>query len=195
MPTRASAAVPPAKRVARRPLSGVIVLDSSCWLEHFAESPRAALFAPAIDRTDALVVPLITICEVVKKLARELGDEVAAQALTLMQQGRVVEIDIHLALAAARNGLPLADSLIYATARTPQSFKRRTRTSRACRACATSARLDAPARVRRQRPRIAGIWQRQTRCSAFAPLRTASTTSRRSKLASLPRCAWASASR
>jgi len=34
-----------------------------------------------------------------------------------MQQGRVVEIDIDLALAATRTGLLLADSLIYATAR------------------------------------------------------------------------------
>ncbi len=117
MATRARATEPAAKRAARRPAGGVLVLDSSCWLEHFADTPRAPLFAAAIDHADALVVPLITIYEVVKKLARELGDEVAAQALTLMQQGRVVEIDTHLALAATRNGLPLADSLIYATAR------------------------------------------------------------------------------
>ena len=93
-----------------------VVLDSSCWLEHFADTERASLFADVIDAATELVVPVITVYEVVKKLAREVGDEVASQALTLMQQGRVVEIDLDLSLLAARNGLPLADSLIYATA-------------------------------------------------------------------------------
>jgi predicted nucleic acid-binding protein len=34
-----------------------------------------------------------------------------------MQRGRVVEIDLNLVLAAAVNGLPMVDSLVYATAR------------------------------------------------------------------------------
>ena len=96
--------------------AGPVVLDSSCWLEHFADTARAPLFAPALVAPAALVVPVITIYEVVKKLARELGDEVASQALTLMRQGRVIEVDLGLALAATRHALPLADSLIYATA-------------------------------------------------------------------------------
>ena len=33
-----------------------------------------------------------------------------------MHQGRVIDLDLGLALAAARHNLPLADSLIYATA-------------------------------------------------------------------------------
>jgi toxin FitB len=55
--------------------------------------------------------------EVVKKLAREAGDEAAAEALALMQRGQIVDVDLNLALDAAVLGLPLADSLIYATAR------------------------------------------------------------------------------
>jgi toxin FitB len=122
MASRARAAeIPAARRTPRKPApprrSGApIVLDSSCWLEYFADSERAPLFAEVIAAADALVVPLITVYEVVKKLAREAGDEVAAAALTLMQQGRLVNIDMNLALAATRNGLPMADSLIYATA-------------------------------------------------------------------------------
>ena len=58
-----------------------------------------------------------TVYEVVKKLAGEGGDETASGALSLMLRGRVVEIDLSLALEAAVNGLPTADSLIYATAR------------------------------------------------------------------------------
>jgi predicted nucleic acid-binding protein len=91
------------------------VLDSSCWLEFFADRPHADAFAPAIDAVEALVVPVLTIYEVVKKLAREAGDEAASAALGLMQRGHVVPIDLPLALSAAVNGLPLADSLIYAT--------------------------------------------------------------------------------
>lgn len=91
------------------------MLDSSCWLEFFADTERAALFAPALDKPSALVVPVITIHEVVKKLARDLGDEVASEALALMRQGEVIDIDLALTLAATRHALPLADSLIYAT--------------------------------------------------------------------------------
>ena len=96
--------------------NAAIVLDSSCWLEFFADTDRADQFAAAIEAVESLVVPVLTIYEVVKKLAREAGDETAAAALSLMQRGRVVEIDLTLALAAAVNGLPMADSLIYATA-------------------------------------------------------------------------------
>jgi predicted nucleic acid-binding protein len=104
-------AVAPTRRV------GPVVLDSSCWMEFFADSDRADLFAPAIEAVEQLVVPVITVYEVVKKLSREAGDEVASAALSLMQRGRVVEVDLSLALEAATLGLPLADSLIYATAR------------------------------------------------------------------------------
>ncbi len=93
-----------------------LVLDSSCWLEFFGDSTRADLFASAIERAEELIVPVLTVYEVARKLAREAGDEVATAALSLMQRGRVVPIDLPLALDAATNGLPMADSLIYATA-------------------------------------------------------------------------------
>lgn len=102
----ASAARAPATRV----------LDSSCWLEFFADTDRADLFATVIENTDSLVVPVITVYEVTKKLAREAGEDVATAALSLMQRGQIVPVDLSLALDAALNGLPLADSLIYATA-------------------------------------------------------------------------------
>ena len=62
------------------------------------------------------MVPVVTVYEVARKLVREAGDEVAAAALSLMQRGQVVSVDLPLALAAAVHGLPLADSLIHATA-------------------------------------------------------------------------------
>ena len=95
----------------------LVVLDSSCWLEYFADTDRADLFAPAIEAVETLIVPVLTVYEVVKKLVREAGDEVASAALSLMQRGRLVDIDLSLALESAVNGLSVADSLIYATAR------------------------------------------------------------------------------
>ena len=93
-----------------------IVLDSSCWIEYFADTDRADLFASAIESPELLIVPVLTVYEVIKKLSRDAGDEVATAALSLMQRGRVVPIDLNVALEATVNGLPMADSLIYATA-------------------------------------------------------------------------------
>ena len=119
MSTVALARAAPKRRVARKETvpAAPIVLDSSCWMEYFADTDRADLFAPAVEAVEHLVVPVLTIYEVVKKLAREAGDETAAAALSLMQRGSIVSIDLPLALDAAINGLPMADSLIYATAR------------------------------------------------------------------------------
>ena len=112
--------IAPAKRRKPRPRAAeavLVVLDSSCWLEYFADTDRADLFASAIEAVETLIVPVLTVYEVIKKLAREAGDEVASAALSLMQRGRIVDIDLSLSLEAAVNGLPMADSLIYATAR------------------------------------------------------------------------------
>jgi toxin FitB len=98
-----------------------IVLDSSCWLEYFAESIHAERFDAVIGNPQALIVPVITIYEVIKKTSRERGEEVASIALTLMHQGQVVDIDLNLVLAATAYNLPLADSLIYATAQAHQA--------------------------------------------------------------------------
>ncbi|MDP1650271.1 MAG: type II toxin-antitoxin system VapC family toxin [Rubrivivax sp.] len=119
MSTAGRARVAVRRNAARKakPPATPIVLDSSCWMEFFADTERADEFAPAVEAVERLVVPVLTIYEVVKKLAREAGDETAAAALSLMQRGSVVPIDLSLALDAAVNGLPLADSLIYATAR------------------------------------------------------------------------------
>lgn len=114
---KARAAKTATRAAARQATAKPVVLDSSCWIEFFADTPRADLFALAIEGTEQLVVPVLTVYEVAKKLARDAGDEVATSALSLMQRGRVVPIDLSLALEAATNGLPLADSLIYATAK------------------------------------------------------------------------------
>ena len=96
------------------------VVDSSAWLAYFADEPNAQHFASAIEAPDSLIVPSITLLEVFKKVAQQRGEGVALQYVAVMQQGRVVALDAALAVLAAalgaRHKLPLADSIIYATA-------------------------------------------------------------------------------
>ena len=98
------------------------VVDSSAWLAWFANEPGAGSFADAIEDTDALVIPSICLAEVFKVIARQRGEGDALQAIAFMSQGRVVNLDADLAISAAAEGLahklPLADSIVYATART-----------------------------------------------------------------------------
>ena len=97
------------------------VIDSSAWLEYFADGPNASYFAPAIQNTRELVVPTITLLEVFKRVYQQRGEGPALQAVALMQQGQVIDLDGPLALAAAKLSadakLPLADSVVLASAR------------------------------------------------------------------------------
>ena len=101
---------------AAKPGPNLIVLDSSCWIEYFRDSPRADLFASVAEAPERLIVPIITIYEVTKKMRRELDETIAAFSESVMCRGRVIDIDLALVRQAARLNLPLADSLIYATA-------------------------------------------------------------------------------
>lgn len=98
------------------------VVDSSGWLEYFADAPNADSFAPAIEETADLVVPTISIYEVFKRVLQQRGEDNALQAIAVMAQGHVVDLDMPIALSAAKIsvelGLPMADSIILATART-----------------------------------------------------------------------------
>lgn len=97
-------------------MSDLNVVDSSAWLEYFFGDERAELFAPAIEDTDNLIIPVISIYEIFKKVLRDAGEDNALKAVSVMQSGRIVDLDRSLALESARHSLPLADSIIYATA-------------------------------------------------------------------------------
>lgn len=80
------------------------------------DTPRAPLLADVLDDADTLLVPVITVYEVIKKVVRKLGNDIASSSLVLMQRSPIVNVDLALATPAICNGLPLADDLIYATA-------------------------------------------------------------------------------
>ena len=97
------------------------VVDSSGWLEYFADGKNAASFAPAIEDTTQLLVPVICIYEVFKQVLQQRGLSAAHAAIADMHSGQVIELDVSLAVSAAKLSaemkLPMADSLILATAR------------------------------------------------------------------------------
>ena len=97
------------------------VVDSSAWLEYFANGPNARFFAPAIENTNELIVPTLALYEVFKRVLQQTDESKALQAVATMQQGTVVDLIPPIALSAARisldHGLPMADSVMLATTR------------------------------------------------------------------------------
>jgi predicted nucleic acid-binding protein len=97
------------------------VVDSSGWLEYFANGPNASFFAPAIEATRDLIVPTLSLYEVFKRVIQQRGESQALQAVALMQQGQVVDLTAPIALAAVKasiqHRLPMADSIMLAPAR------------------------------------------------------------------------------
>lgn len=96
------------------------VVDSSAWLSYFSGDKNSAHFAKPIEAIDELLVPSITLTEVFKNVLRQRNEELAFEAIAHMEQGNVIALDAGLAINAACLGvefkLPLADSIIYATA-------------------------------------------------------------------------------
>lgn len=98
------------------------LVDSCGWLEYFADGPKADFYAPALEAPGSLLVPSICLLEVFKRILQQRGEDAALQAAAAMHQGLLVPLDGPLALRAARIShdlkLPLADSVILATAQT-----------------------------------------------------------------------------
>ena len=97
------------------------VVDSSAWLSYFADEHNAGAFARPIADFENLLVPSITLTEVFKTVVRQRDAHAAAEVIAQMKRGHVISLDESLAVEAAECGLqlrlPLADSIIYATAR------------------------------------------------------------------------------
>ena len=97
------------------------LVDSSGWLEYFTDDKNAKFFAPVIENTNELIVSTINIYEVYKKTLIMIDENAALEAIALMYQGKVIdvtsEISIEAARLSAKNNIPMADSLIYVTAR------------------------------------------------------------------------------
>ena len=100
------------------------LVDSCGWLEYFADGPNADFYALALEDPESLLVPTICLLEVFTRVLQQRGEDAALQAATAMHQGLLVPLDAPLSLKAARISndlkLPLADSVLLATAQTYQ---------------------------------------------------------------------------
>jgi len=78
------------------------------------------IFAPAIENGEEILIPTITIYEVFKKFCVDLDVDAGEEAVFHMKQALVVDLSLEIALLAAKQSihykLPMADSIIYATA-------------------------------------------------------------------------------
>jgi len=97
------------------------LVDSSGWLEYFADGENADFFAASIEDTEHLVISTINIYEVFKRILIQRDEHSALQAVAIMEQGHVIDMSSEIALLAAQiskeNKIPMADSMIYATAK------------------------------------------------------------------------------
>jgi predicted nucleic acid-binding protein len=99
----------------------VNLVDSSAWLEYLADGPNAQFFAPAIEKHSELVVPTIVVFEVFKRVLQQRNAHAALETVAVLGHGRLIDLSAEIAIAAANvsqsEKLPMADSIIIATAR------------------------------------------------------------------------------
>jgi predicted nucleic acid-binding protein len=97
------------------------LVDSSAWLEYFSNGSNASSFKKPIEDVKHLIVPSICIYEVFKKTLQFTDEKNALETVAVMRMGEVVVLDDQRAFSAAalshRLRLPMADSIILATAR------------------------------------------------------------------------------
>ncbi len=75
-----------------------------------------------VSRLPDTIVPSLTLYEVFKRILQQSDEGRALEAVAVMQQSTVIDLDARIALDAARiswrSKIPMADSIILATART-----------------------------------------------------------------------------
>jgi predicted nucleic acid-binding protein len=98
----------------------LIVVDSSGWIEFFADGPHAEEFAARLRQPGNVLTPTVAIYEVYKWIKRERSEDEALDAVATMKKTRVVDLTEEIALTAAdlslAHGLAMADSMMLAFA-------------------------------------------------------------------------------
>ena len=99
----------------------MIVIDSSGWIEFFADGLHAGEFANRLRQPAAVITPTVAMYEVYKWIKRERSEEEALDAVATMKKTTVVDLTEEVALTAAdlslEHGLAMADSMMLAFAR------------------------------------------------------------------------------
>lgn len=69
------------------------VVDSSGWIEYLANEEHADFFDSPINDAERLITPTICLYEVFKRVLAVFGEERALEAMGLMSQGRVIDLN------------------------------------------------------------------------------------------------------
>jgi len=97
------------------------IIDSSLWLEYFAGTLENDAILAMIEAPASQCVPTICIYEVFKRILVQKDESAALSAVSFMQNAVVIGVTPQIAIQAAKLGkelgLPMADSIIYATAK------------------------------------------------------------------------------
>ena len=97
------------------------IIDSSLWLEYFAGTLENDTVLNMIEDPASQYVPSICVYEVFKKILIQKDEAAARLSVSFMQKAVVVSVTSQIAILAAKLskelGLPMADSIIYATAK------------------------------------------------------------------------------
>jgi toxin FitB len=101
--------------------SELVLVDSSGWLEYLSGNEKANEFGAILQSGVQVLVPTIVLYEVLKILLLRAGKSEADIFLSEALRRRVVDLTETIALAAGSlsidHKLPMADAIIYATAR------------------------------------------------------------------------------
>ena len=96
------------------------IIDTSLWIEFFAGTPLDESIVSAIGNSEEMYVPSICLYEVRKKFLNDNDPDTAVAVIDIMRSSIVINLDPEIALLASdiskQHKLPMADSIIYATA-------------------------------------------------------------------------------
>ena len=103
----------------------MIVIDSSGWIEFFADGPYAEEFASRLRQPTTVIAPTVAIYEVYKWIKRERTEDEALDAVATMKKTVVADLTEEIALVAAdlslEHRLAMADAMMLAFARVNQA--------------------------------------------------------------------------
>jgi toxin FitB len=97
------------------------LVDSSGWLEYFADTPNGGVFAKIINEPSQVIVSSVNIYEVFKRVLQLRTNQDAFYAIAIMLKSQVVDLDTQMSIGAVllsrEYKLSFADSVLLATAR------------------------------------------------------------------------------
>ncbi|MBI2267819.1 MAG: type II toxin-antitoxin system VapC family toxin [Armatimonadetes bacterium] len=97
------------------------LVDSPGWIEYFSGGPLSDKYAQYLQEYSQVLTPTIVLYEVYKKIKKDFGEETAIHQAAQMQKTRVLPLIESIAFTAAdvsiKHSLPMADAIVYATAR------------------------------------------------------------------------------